>query len=62
MNKRYGDWKGLQGKVYRLWKTDKGFEVEMVWGGNGVIFSADNVKECKMFLKRECRAERIIHQ
>jgi hypothetical protein len=61
MNERYGDYRGMQGKCYRIWKTKNGYEVEMVWGGNGVIFTADNVRECKQYLKKECRAKRIVH-
>ena len=61
MSTRYGDWKGAQGKAYRLWKTDKGYEVEIVWGGYGVIYRADTVRDCKRFLKNECGAKRIVH-
>lgn len=62
MNTRHGDWAGIQGRRYRLWKTANGFEVEQVWGGNGVIFRADTVRECKAYLAKECRAKRIMHQ
>lgn len=61
MTTYYGNWKGMQGKAYILWKTDNGYEVEMVWGGNGVIFRADTVKECKRFLTSKCGAKRSTH-
>lgn len=41
MNVRYGDYAGMQGKRYRLWQTENGYEVEQTWGGNGVIYRAD---------------------
>lgn len=61
MNIRYGDYAGMQGKRYRIWKTPNGYEVEQTWGGNGVIFKADSVRECKRYLTKECRAKRITH-
>ena len=61
MNIRYGDYAGMQGKRYRIWQTPSGYEVEQTWGGNGVIFKADSVMECKRYLSKECRAKRIMH-
>lgn len=61
MNIRYGDYAGMQGKRYRIWQTPNGYEVEQTWGGNGVIFKADSVRECKQYLRKECMAKRIMH-
>lgn len=64
MNTRYGDWKGkVQGKCYRLWKTDRGYEIEQTWGAGarGVIYTSDNLREAKRYLKRELLAERIMN-
>lgn len=58
MKTYYGDWKGVQGKCYRVWKTDNGYEVEKIWNGSGVIFRADTVIECKKYLAKECMAKR----
>ena len=59
MNERYADYKGIQGRCYRIWKTPNGYEVEMVWGGNGVLFRSDSVVACKRYLQKECYAKRI---
>lgn len=62
MNIRYGEWKGAQGKVWRLWKTDRGYEVEQVWGAgaHGVQYIAENIRDAKRYLAKECLAKRIM--
>lgn len=50
---RIADYKGLQGKAYRVWKTPEGsYEVEMIWGGNGVFFTTDKLEEVEKLLAR----------
>ena len=62
MNIRYGEWKGTQGKVWRLWRTERGYEVEQVWGpgAHGVVCIADSVREAKQYLAKECFAKRVM--
>ena len=45
------------GKVYKIWdvtdrETFEGwYEVEMIYGGSGIIFKANTLDECKAFLE-----------
>lgn len=62
MGIRYGEWKGTQGKVWRLWGTERGYEVEQVWGPgtHGVVEIFDSVIAAKRYLTKECFAKRIM--
>ena len=62
MSERYGEWKGTQGKCWRLWKTDRGFEVEQVWGpgARGVEYITDSVRDAKRYLSKVCLAKRVM--
>ena len=65
---RIADYKGIQGRAWRIWKVVNTnvnnpvwYEVEMVCGGpGGVVFEADTLDVVEKWLDVNCAAKKIV--
>jgi len=55
---KIAQYKGIQGRAWAVWSVwsfedfTQTYEVEMVWGGNGVVFRAETMEEVEEYMTK----------